>query len=224
LWNPYSGGGYSLAPFSALPFYLPSWLLAALSVPAAMSWTYALDLAIGALGTYALAAQLGVSRSGRVIPAVVFPFSGFVLAHIFAGHYLEVGLICWLPATLAALHWAAAAPDLRAALRRGLLAGGPLGMLILANGVSWLVFVDYPAGLVAVALVIGAARRARGYGWAPRLRATARPLLALAAAGVVAALLGAVVLLPLREGIGASVRGGAMSYHAATRISEPPWR
>ena len=222
LWNPYSGGGYPLAPFSALPFYPPSWLLAVLPVTGAMSWTYVLDLMIGGLGAYALAARLGVSLLARMMPAVVFPFSGFVLAHIYAGHFLEVGLILWLPATLAALHWAAEAPSVGTALRRGLLCGGPLGMMILANGVSWLVFVDYPVGLVALVLIVRAARQHRSGGPAAMLRAAARPLAALVAAGVVAGLLGAAVALPLRDLLGATVRGEAMSYDAVTRISATP--
>jgi len=225
LWNPYSGGGYPLAPFSALVFYPLTWLLSVLPVSAAIGWTYALDCAIGGLGAYALAARLGVTPAARLVPAVAYPFSGFILAHLFAGHFFEVGLMCWFPLALAALHGALEPASngiepLGTALRRGVLCGGPLGMLVLANGVSWLVFVGYPLILVAVVLLARAARA----GWRDGMgaRALARALLALAAAGVVAGLLGASVLLPLRELIGQTVRGDAMSFHALTRSSEPP--
>src|SRR5438105_4077946 len=96
---------------------------------------------LGGLGAYLLSARLDLTPAARLVPAVVFPFSGFVLAHLFAGHVLEVGLACWLPATLAALHWAAETTALPIALWRGLICGGPLGMMVLANGTSWLVFV-----------------------------------------------------------------------------------
>jgi hypothetical protein len=215
LWNPYSGGGYALVPYSALPFYVPTWLLAILPVPAAMGWTYALDLTMGGLGTYALAACLGVRGGARLVGAAVYPFSGFVLAHLYAGHYMEVGLICWLPAALAGLHWAVATPAWRTALRRGAIAGGPLGMLILANGVSWLPFTAYPVLIVALVLIGRAARRGG-------LRAAAAPALALSASGLVALLLGAAVLLPLRDAVGESLRGSPMDFHAVVRISESP--
>ncbi len=225
LWNPYSGGGYPLAPFSALVFYPLTWLLSVLPVSAAIGWTYVLDCAIGGLGAYALAARLGVTPTARLVPAVAYPFSGFILAHLFAGHFFEVGLMCWFPLALAALHWALESASTMmespwTALRRGILCGGPLGMLVLANGVSWLVFVGYPLVLVAVVLLVRAARA--GWREGSGMRALARALLALAAAGVVAGLLGAAVLLPLRELIGQTVRGDAMGFHALTRTSEPP--
>jgi len=221
LWNPFSGGGYPLAPFSALPFYPPTWLLALLPVAAAMDWTYALDLAIGGLGAYALAARLGVRPAARLVPAIAYPFSGFILAHVLAGHFLEVGLMAWFPVALATLHWALDASSVSAALRRGVLCGGAFGMLVLANGVSWLIFVGYPLILVAVALslrVIRAAGR-RGEGIAP---AALRCALALAAAGFVGLLIGAVVLLPLQSLVGETLRGsGPMAFPRLTRTDEP---
>jgi len=221
LWNPFSGGGYPLAPFGALPFYPSTWLLALLPVTAAISWTYALDLAIGGLGAYALAARLGVRPAARLVPAIAYPFSGFILAHVLAGHFLEVGLMAWFPVALAALHWALDASLGRTALRRGILYGGAFGMLVLANGVSWLIFVGYPLILVALALslrVIRVARR-RGEGIAP---AALRCALALAAAGLVGLLIGAVVLLPLQSLVGETLRGsGPMAFPRLTRTAEP---
>jgi len=220
LWNPYSGGGYPLAPFSALPFYPPTWLLALLPVTAAMSWTYALDLAVGGLGAYALAGRLGVRPAARLVPAVIYPFSGFILAHILAGHFLEVGLMSWFPVALAALHWALDAPSRGTALRRGILCGGPLGMLVLSNGVSWLIFVGYPLAVVALVLSLRAVRTALPRGLA--IPVAARCALALAAAGLVALLVGAAVLLPLQSLVGETLRGsGPMSFPRLTRTSEP---
>ena len=230
LWNPYSGGGYPLAPFTALPFYAPTWLLAILPVTAAISWTYALDLAIGGLGAYALAAQVGVRPAARLVPTVAYPFSGFILAHVLAGHFLEVGLMSWFPVALAALHWAldAASPrppgfpaaSLGTVLQRGILCGGALAMLVLANGVSWLIFVGYPIVLVALALALRALRLARRRG---AVAPTAiRCALALAVAGLVALLMSAVVLLPLQSLVGETLRGsGPMSFPRLTRTSEP---
>jgi len=220
LWNPYSGGGYPLAPFSALPFYAPTWLLMVLPVAAAMSWTYALDLAIGGLGAYALAARLGVRPAARLVPAVAYPFSGFILAHVLAGHFLEVGLMSWFPVALAALHRALDATSQGEALRRGALCGGALAMLVLANGVSWLIFVGYPVALVALALSLRALHVARRQGTAGPT--VARCALALAAAGAVALLMSAAVLLPLQSLVGETLRGsGPMSFPRLTRTSEP---
>jgi len=221
LWNPFSGGGYPLAPFGALLFYPSTWLLALLPVAAAMDWTYALDLVIGGLGAYALAARLGIRPAARLVPAIAYPFSGFILAHVLAGHFLEVGLMSWFPVALAALHWALDASSGRTALRRGVLCGGAFGMLVLANGVSWLIFVGYPLILVALALSLVAIRAAgrRGAGIAP---AALRCALALAAAGIVGLLISAVVLLPLQSLVGETLRGsGPMAFPRLTRTSEP---
>ncbi len=218
LWNPYSGGGYPLAPFSALIFYPATWLLDLFSVQGAIGWTYALDAVVGGLGAYALAARVGVSPPARLIPTVAYPFSGFIMAHLFAGHFFEVGLMNWFPLSLAALHWAlegkGVVEPVWPVVRRGLLAGGPLGLLILANGVSWLVFVGYPLIVVALVLVVRTARREGA-------RGVLRAMLVLAAAGLVALLLGAAVLLPLRDLLPQTVRGAALDYHSLTRTSEP---
>lgn len=218
LWNPYSGGGYPLAPFSALIFYPATWLLDLFSVQGAIGWTYALDAAIGGLGAYTLAARLGVSPPARLISAVAYPFSGFIMAHLFAGHFFEVGLMNWFPLAAAALHWAlegrGGVEPVWSIVRRGLLAGGPLGLLVLANGVSWLVFVGYPLIAVALFLVVRIARR-------EGRRGLLRAVLVLAAAGGVALLLGASVLLPLRDLLPQTVRGAALDYHSLTRTSEP---
>ncbi len=221
LWNPFSGGGYPLAPFGALPFYPSTWLLALLPVAAAMDWTYALDLVIGGLGAYSLAARLGIRPAARLVPAIAYPFSGFILAHVLAGHFLEVGLMVWFPVALAALHWALDASSGSTALRRGVLCGGAFGMLVLANGVSWLIFVGYPLILVALALSLGVIHAAgrRGEGIAP---SALRCALALAVAGLVGLLISAVVLLPLQSLVGETLRGsGPMSFPRLTRTSEP---
>src|SRR2546430_4559834 len=70
LWNFYAAGGYPLAPYSALALYPPVALALLLPVTGAIAALYAFYLAVLGVGTYLLAAELGLSRPARLLASV----------------------------------------------------------------------------------------------------------------------------------------------------------
>ena len=210
LWNTYAGGGYPLVPFSALIFYPPLWGLRALSVDGSITLLDVTHLALAGVGVYALAGVTGAGRRGRLLGALAFMLSGLMVAHLYAGHLFEMGVIAWMPWVFLAAHRLLSRPAPPEALILGLVAG----LQILANGIGFLVFTLYP---VAALLAIGLGRTTR------RSRGDGLRLLALVAlAGLVAAALAAVILLPFAQVLGQSIRSGGLDYGGASKISLAP--
>jgi Bacterial membrane protein YfhO len=214
LWNFYAAGGYPLAPYSALALYPPVAIaLLMLSVTGAIAALYAFYLAVLGIGTYLLAAELGLSRPARLLASVTLAYSGFVAAHTYAGHLFELGAVCPLPLAFLLL---------RRAIRYGSYAnalgcGAVVGLMVLAAGVQFLPFALAP--LPALALWHTASGlRTRG----ATLWRHIWPLASLALAGLVAAALAAVFLLPFREILGATLRAGPVPYQDAV-VQSLPW-
>jgi len=150
LWNNYTAGGYPLAPFSALIFYPPFWLIRVLSVSDLITLLDITHFAIAGLGAYLLAGVTGASRSGRTVGALGFVLSGCMIGHLYAGHLFELGVVAWMPWVFYALHRLFVSLSLRAALALGLVGG----LQVLANGIGFQVFTLYPvAALVAIGLI-----------------------------------------------------------------------
>lgn len=210
LWNTYAGGGYPLVPFSALIFYPPLWALRALSVNDTITLLDVAHLSLAGIGVYALAGVTGASRLGRLLGALAFVLSGLMVAHLYAGHLFEMGVIAWMPWVFLAAHRLIDRPALPWALTLGLVSG----LQVLANGIGFLVFTLYP---VVALLALGLGRTMR------RSRGDGLRLLALVAlAGLVAAALAAVILLPFAQVLGQSIRSGGLDYRGASKISLAP--
>jgi hypothetical protein len=213
LWNFYAAGGYPLAPYSALALYPPvAVALLMLPVTGAIAALYAFYLAVLGIGTYLLAAELGLSRPARLLASVTLASSGFVAAHTYAGHLFELGAVCPLPLAFLLLRRAIRYRSYTDAL----WCGAVVGMMVLAAGVQFLPFALAP--LPALALWHTASGlRTRGatfwrYIWPPA---------SLALAGLVAAALATVFLLPFREILGAALRAGPVPYKDAVAQSLP---
>lgn len=210
LWNTYAGGGYPLVPFSALIFYPPLWALHVLSVNDTIALLDVTHLALAGIGVYALAGVTGAGRLGRLLGALAFLLSGLMVAHLYAGHLFEMGVIAWMPWVFLTTHKLIERRTLSWALILGLVAG----LQVLANGIGFLVFTLYP---VAALLALGLGRTAR------RSRGDGLQLLALVVlAGLVASALAAVILLPFAQVLGQSIRSGGLDYRGASQISLAP--
>ena len=217
LWNPYAAGGYPLAPYSALALYPPAVLaLLALPVGSAIAALYATYDALLGIGMYALAGELGLTRPARLLAAVTMACSGFVAAHTYAGHLFELGAICLMPVAFFLL---------RRAIRRhqpalAIWCGAAVGLMVLAAGVQFLPFALAPLPALALWHTCTRLRQA-----AFDRRKILWPFAAVATAGLVAVALSAVLLLPFREILGASLRASAVPFGAATMQSWrwPPW-
>lgn len=210
LWNTYSGGGYPLAPFSALIFYPPLWGLRFLSVDTAITVLDIVHFALAGLGAYALASITGASRISRLIGALSFLLSGYLVSHLFAGHLFETGVIAWMPWVFFAAHRLIGKPSVHAALLLG-LAGA---LQVLANGLGFLIFTLYP---VLIVLAIGLFTRYKLH-WLAGVQLLGLLLLS----AVVTLGLSSVLLLPFAQILGHSVRSGGLDFTGASAISLPP--
>ncbi len=210
LWNTWAGGGYPLVPFSGLIAYPLIWPLAFLDVRDAITVMDMAHMAIAGIGVYLLCGITEAGRVGRAIGALAFALSGFMIAHVYAGHLLEMGVIAWMPWVFFTAHRLIDRP----AWPRALALGAALGMQVLANGLGFLVFTAYPVGIL-LAIGAGTAIRRRG-------RAASRLVALIALSGLVGAGLSGVVLLPFAQSLGWSVRSGGLDFAGATQISLPP--
>lgn len=212
LWNFYAAGGYPLAPYGALALYPPvAVTLLALPVAAAIAALYAVYVAVLGIGMYLLASDLGLSRPARLLAAVTLAYGGFVAAHTYAGHLFELGAVCLLPLAFLLLRRAIC----RSSWRYAVWCGAAIGMMVLAAGVQFLPFALAP--LPALALWHAIRPRADGTGLARQIW----PLAALILAGVVAAALAAVFVVPFVEILGTTLRATAVPYRDATAQSLP---
>lgn len=216
LWNFYAAGGYPLAPYSALAFDPPvAAALLALPVTAAIAALYAFDLAMMGLGMYWLAADLGLSRPARLLAACTFAYGGFVAAHAYAGHLLELGAVCWLPVAYLLLRRAIT----RHSWAYAVWCGATIGLMVLAAGLQFLPFALAPLPALALWRLVVSSRAG-----ALSLWRAAWPALALILAGLVAAALAAVLLLPFWELLGGTLRSAPVPYATATAQSLPSWQ
>jgi len=147
LWDPYQFLGY---PFLSNPqvafFYPATWLALIFPVNIAISWYIALHIWLSATGMFFFVRQMGGSWLASLLAAIIFGFSGFTAARIWAGHIGLLATFAWLPWLLWATNWS---------IRRGniwsaILAGLPFGLSILAGHTPSFVYV----GLIWVAFIL----------------------------------------------------------------------
>lgn len=214
LWNPFSGGGAPLTPFSALVAYPPAWLTAVLPATPAIGWTYILDFGVAGVSMALLTRRLGAGTVGSLVGALCFTFSGYMIAHLYAGHFLEIGVIAWMPGLFYCAHSLLDTGRWRYAIAGGVC----LGLQVLANGVEFLPFTLYPLLFVLAWRAVAAYRRA-----APRQGAAlvVRGVAALLCVGVLAGSLSAVLTLPFLQVLGRTLRSAGVPFADATHLSLP---
>ena len=198
LWNPYLGAGM---PFAADPgagvWYVPSWiLLGALPLYAAVRTSLWLHLLWAAVGQYAVCrVTVGTGRLAAFVGAIAFALTTWLPG--LTGMPAVLTSVAWLP-------WIVLLGDLAA--RRGgrwIVALALAGALQLVSG--------WPAGAYLAWLTLGLLLVGRGPTRIGVGRATG--------AGVCAALLGGVLLLPAFELIGESSYAETRSVQDAGRES-----
>jgi len=192
LWNPYQFAGQSVVanPQSTI-YYPPAWLMVPLGVPRAVGLLVILHLWIGGWGMAQFARQLGATRSGALIGAIVYEFSAVFGAAIGSGHFNYLICQAWLPWIVTGYLWSvgqrrwffAALPG-AAALGMCILTGYPplLYLVVVWLGGLW-IFVSWP------------------YIWGPKfdIGQILRRLYPLLVIGIGGAMLGAAMLLPVGE-------------------------
>jgi len=111
---------------------------------AAYNTTYLVNFMLAGAGAYLLAHQVSNSRAGALLAGVAFQTTPHLLGQAYNG-ISESMAVGWLPLTLMAFRWAAAAPS----IRRGLVAGLLGGVCALAN---W--YYGLFAGMALVGLLV----------------------------------------------------------------------
>jgi hypothetical protein len=103
LWNPLNGlGAPLLANYQLAIYYPPGWILYGLAWLGGVPWMawghtllVVLHLGWAGLGMVKLAADLGVKPFGRVIAALAFALSGYLIAR--AGFFSMIWTAAWFP-------------------------------------------------------------------------------------------------------------------------------
>lgn len=183
LWNPYNLSGHPLAAEAQSAPYSPFTLLACL-LPAAVSMTYsfAMVLFLAALSAFLLARELDCSEGAALIAAVGWGLASSIVLY---GHTAMGFATAYMPLLLAATRRVVHRPGiataalLATALTLCLLAGHPESLFLNV--------------LVGCAYAVFELARTRTKPW--------RPIVTALAAGVVAACVCAIFLLPLLEAL-----------------------
>lgn len=225
LWNPYLFLG---APFfaniqTAVLYPLNAVYLLVEPTPRALNVSILVHVAMLAAFTYAFARiSVGLGRWGAFAAAAVFALGGFVGAQV--SHINQLNAAAWLPLILLLfdLAWK------RKSVPWAVLTGLAVGVQLLAGHTQESYLSLAALGFYALFLVAKDMQQQIGDGEHKRsLHVLAPPILRSVAllfvAGTVGAGLAAVQLLPTLELSGLSIRGGGMSYQAATSFSLEPW-
>jgi Bacterial membrane protein YfhO len=205
LWNPWAFSGFPLfAETQAALLYPGTWLFAILPPTAAVNLLMISSYSIAILGTFALAREIGCSRTGSAFAGLTFGMSGWMLAHL--PHTSAVHGMAWLPWFLLSMERLRH----RATLLPALGAAGALTLVIFSGHPPVLFYVLIAGGLYVLFFTVVGPAVGRG-----------RYALAAAASVVLALLLGSVQLVPAAELARQSVRAG-ISFEDFVSFSLPP--
>jgi len=213
LWNPhlFSGTPFFANPQPAL-FYPPTWLALLMPINRALSLIIVLHVWLAGLGMYGWMQSEGASRIGALFSGVVFAFSGYVVARIWAGHLGVVTTGSWLPLLL----WIYRRIDRDEKWTIAAAGALPVGLAILAGHTASFLY-------VALALIAYSAfcawRTWRRTRLAP---AVVRRLLLLCVMLLAGLAVAAVQLLPTAQLLAHSTRQAGADYRFAARFSWPP--
>ena len=213
LWNPYLFFGYPfVANWQSAVFYPLNAIFLALPVHTAINWSFSGHVFFAGASTYLLMRYLRVTRTGAMVAALSFMFSGALILRVFAGHLSVVCAVPWIPLQLLAV-------EVGLRERRPLpfvLGGVALGMQLLAGHPQYALYGTIAVALYGLCRLIVLARGARG---GARVAAACLGGVLLLA---VALSLAAVQILPGLEFVGHSERGRLFEYGEAAGISFPP--
>lgn len=213
LWNPWLGGGTPLlANHQSAALYPLNILFFLFPVERALGYAALVHLSLAAVGMYACARHLGLTRPASTLSALAFAFGGYIVARI--NFPTMVCAMAWVPLAL----WAGDRLAARLSVQRAAALGTVLALQFLAGHAQlWY----YTVWLVAAYVLWRAAGRGKPrHRWRPLGRA----LGALAGAGLLALLLSAAQLLPTAELAWQSQRQGGAEYTFAMTYSFWPWR
>jgi hypothetical protein len=207
LWNPYEFVGYPFLSNPQVGFFYPfAWLTFLLPANMGLSWYMLVHLWIAAVGMFLYVRFLGGGWLGSLISAVIFGFSGFVAARIWAGHFGVVATFSWLPWVLLSLKWSVNTKSIWSAI----IAGVPISLSFLAGHTPSFIYVLLIWMAFAGYLVVG------------EKHALTRVLRQAIVALIVGIGLASIQLIPFIELVLNSPRLSGIDYNFASQFSFPP--
>jgi hypothetical protein len=247
LWNPYTFMGAPFLANSQSGFFYPlNMALAWLPVAQAVSLSIALHLLIATLGAYALARRgFALDRVAALCTALLFGLGGYLGAQI--EHLNQLQVLAWLPLCVLCV------PGVQSkAMDRAKSDIPPLRMLALSALLALQITAGHTQSLYIACIVTGIAAliecatimSGRNRTSSPQsggdvrfrpaqslrtqlaqreLRAALAPVLLVAVAAALAALISAAQLLPTLELSRESYRSGGLPFNEAGAFSWRPW-
>jgi len=223
LWNPLNGMGTPLlANYQLAWFYPPTWLVWPFAEWGGAPWVAWADTLLvmlhtiwAGIGMAMLLRRLGVDPLGQTIAGLAFSLSGYFVAR--AGFFSMIWAGAWLPWVIYSASAIAAPGKVIQNTSTRLIPYSlilTLTMQLLAGHAQ---FTWYTILLAAAWLLVGGWQKS---GWRGSLVALAR----LAVAGIIAAVLSAIQLLPTAEYLLLSQRSTAYNAEMAFTYSFWPWR
>jgi len=206
LWNPYTFSGQPfLGGFQSALLYPPNIIFLFLPLCRAANLSLLMHLLILGWGMHRLASRRGLHPLAAAVCGVLFPLTGAVFPHLYAGHLPNLCTMAWTPWIFAGLE------DYyrRRRLQGLLLASAAAALQILAGHVQYVLYTAVAAGLQALLYSIAE----------PSLRRRALP--AVAAIYAAAAALSAAQLLPGLANVGQGIRHARVGFHFASMFSFP---
>ena len=151
LWNPYVFAGMPAYGEPQMQTFYPVnalWLVA----PAGLAFKVALVLHVllGGWFTYRLTRELGATRAGASLGALVFGLHGQMVVFVFAGWTQVVAPMAWAPFVLWQLARALSRPA-RGGWRAAALAGLGLGLQLLSGHPEWVRYTLLAGGIMTLA-------------------------------------------------------------------------
>jgi len=204
-WCPGMFAGFPLfAETQTGALYPPTFPLFLLLPPTlAFSWSVLVHFALAGLGAWRLAARLGAGAAGAVLAGVAWELSGFMIVHVVHFNLLVgAALAPW------ALYFAWGTWD-----------GSLRAAAALSVTVACLLLGAHPYATLMILLVVAVALVGRA-GLGGALVGSGAVLALVVAAGTA---LAAVQVLPTRELLARTPRGGAVDWSFLTFGSFPPW-
>ena len=224
LWNQLNGmGAPLLANYQTAFFYPPNWILCLFGMVSGapgIAWGYTflalLHLVWGGLGMSALLRRLGAGGLAQAVGGMAFALCGYFIGRIEFISMIWVG--AWIPWVLRCADEIASPVNLQAGydkrrwLNLGLLLSIAAQLLAGHAQLTW-----YTLQFAGVWIAVGAFR-------AGAWKGLGNALVRFAAAGLLAALLASVQLIPTVEYLSQSQRASEVGYQEALTYSFWPWR
>ncbi len=207
LWNPYTYSGEQfLGEFQSALLYPPNVIFLFLPLVRAANLSILMHLVVMGWGMHRLASRRNLHPLAALLCAVVFPLSGAVFPHVYAGHLPYLCAMAWTP-------WIFAGLDdfYRNQSIRGLFLGSAAVCLqVLAGLPQTFLYTAVALGLHAVICSFAE----------PSVRRRALP--AVAAIYAAGTAMSAAQLIPGMAGAAETIRNAKLLFSFASQFSLPP--